>query len=658
MSLRPILGVLVGLLVVAGVEARAQLVISEVLFDPAGVDTGSQVVELRNLGAQPADVSGHWLFFPPSAWQFPPGAIVPAGGTVLLRINRTGSSTSDEFFTGIGGMRSLNRQDSLGLFSTNLFADPTKILDFVEWGRGGLGGEDVAVAAGLWSEGEPLDVESMRAGSTLSRAQAAPGVASWCVDGSPTIGEPNDECTLPVARSPVLLQEIGNLPAFSDEPHPVVELKNVGGNLEDLGGKFVVLGGEHAYQFPLETFVRPGETVILHLGVDSGEAGGSGGVLELFTGSGTFRPLHDADSVSFHSNGSIDDPTRLIDYVQWGAAGAPLEETAVLAGRWGTGEFVDAAGRREHGTIAARHSPDPDPPRGAGRWLVDNTPTLGDDNDAFPSNTIVVNEILIDPEGENAGASAVELASLIPDYEFDVGGYAVCIESPDIKGELRCYVIPEGTRLASGEHLVLRLNQTGADSTAELYTGPFVEIDSRTGVVALYASAGITEPNNMIDYARWGTDCSTGEEVAATVGMWLTGDTIDVEAARDGSSVSYRGRGNTSTSYRIDRTPSIGRDNDEEARQEPFRRGDCNDDGGVDISDAISMFGILFLGAYPPVCENACDTNDDELRDISDPVFLLNSLFRSREPLPAPGLECATEPEPGSLTCGSYLGCS
>ncbi len=58
-----------------------------------------------------------------------------------------------------------------------------------------------------------------------------------------------------------------------------------------------------------------------------------------------------------------------------------------------------------------------------------------------------------------------------------------------------------------------------------------------------------------------------------------------------------------------------------------FRRGDCNDDGDVNISDAVCALNWLFLGAPDPGCIAATNTNGDAAVDISDATFLLNHLF-------------------------------
>ena len=59
--------------------------------------------------------------------------------------------------------------------------------------------------------------------------------------------------------------------------------------------------------------------------------------------------------------------------------------------------------------------------------------------------------------------------------------------------------------------------------------------------------------------------------------------------------------------------------------QTPFLAG-CNDDGAVDISDAVFSLGSLFLGDGAPSCDDACDSNDDGAVDISDAIATLGGL--------------------------------
>ena len=85
--------------------------------------------------------------------------------------------------------------------------------------------------------------------------------------------------------------------------------------------------------------------------------------------------------------------------------------------------------------------------------------------------------------------------------------------------------------------------------------------------------------------------------------------------------------------------------------QEPFRRGDVDASGHLNLVDAILLIDRLFDGTQLP-CEVAADANADERFDLSDPLALVGHIFLSAPPLPAPGPDCGTDPAaPPSVTC-------
>jgi hypothetical protein len=652
-SLLRLLGAAAMVLCGPGSPLSAQLVISEVFYDPVGVNTGRQVVEITNTGATEVQMgpSGYWLYFQPARWQFPPGVVIPSQGIVLVNINRPGTASANEFFTGISGMRALKSKDALALFRSNAFADPAEIVDFVQWGSVGNGGEDVAIAAGIWPTSSFVAVTSLREGSSLAYDGAGDQPSDWCVDGSPTLGAPNDGCTPSFARSSVILHEVGYVRDGAGHYHPAVELKCVGDVLEDMGGRILSLANQHFFQFPLgtpDTLIGPGDILVVHLGVN-----GQNAPLEFYTGAGTFRDLHTADSVSLHAVQPATDPTTMIDFVQWGAAGAPLESAAVSAGLWDAGTFVDATDRKPRGSVASF-----DDGKGASRWTIDNTGTIGDENSAPPFVPVVINEVLVDPAGNSTGDCAVELKCELEDEAVNLGGMSLCTESTAAPGTLACFSFPPGTEIEPGGLLVVQLNRSGLPPAGVVNTGPFEELSPSGGEILLSLTGNAADPNNAIDYVRWGSGPPAGEETAVLAGIWSTGDSVAVGRVRDSSSLAYLGAGDDSSDFRVDWTPSLGADNAEEPRDEPFRRGDCNDDSKVDISDAIKIFGYLFLGDRAPFCNDACDSNDDSWQDISDPVFILNYLFLGSAPPPSPGPTiCGPDERADALSCSAYLSC-
>jgi hypothetical protein len=151
------------------------------------------------------------------------------------------------------------------------------------------------------------------------------------------------------------------------------------------------------------------------------------------------------------------------------------------------------------------------------------------------------------------------------------------------------------------------------------------------------------------------------------VGIWPQGAsaTVSVGTVRDGSSIAYvGGPGDTMDrpeGWRVDWTPSIGEDNEEPVRHLPFQRGDCNDDGRINITDGINLLGVLFLGNRVPLCDDACDANDSNTLDISDPIYMLNYLFQGGTPIAPPRIEdgCGPDTPNGStlMSCSAYTAC-
>lgn len=90
------------------------------------------------------------------------------------------------------------------------------------------------------------------------------------------------------------------------------------------------------------------------------------------------------------------------------------------------------------------------------------------------------------------------------------------------------------------------------------------------------------------------------------------------------------------------------------SERDSFLRGDCNDNGAVDISDAVCILNWLFATREEPACVAATNTNGDGVADISDATYLLSHLFQGGPPPVAPYPECG----PGPLEADDELGCA
>jgi len=88
-----------------------------------------------------------------------------------------------------------------------------------------------------------------------------------------------------------------------------------------------------------------------------------------------------------------------------------------------------------------------------------------------------------------------------------------------------------------------------------------------------------------------------------------------------------------------------------------FKRGDANDDGTINLADAISVLMYLFAGGAPPPCRKAADSNDSGDLNIADAIGVLTYLFGRGAPLPEPFEVCGMDPTPDELDCVSYSHC-
>jgi hypothetical protein len=197
---------------------RAQVILHEVLYDPAGTDMGLERIELKNLGTQTENLAG-WsvaVCYPGTLlnnrtyWPFGPGFKIDPGQIVTLHYLEAGIDTNDDFYTGTASSSFLcvtppknldNATGSVALFDTTncaLFSSPQHIQDFVQWG-GSTYHETQAGAAGIW----PFATSFKDVAEGRSIAAIGPGDSPefFFEDKSPTIGLPNEAPGAPQVMS-------------------------------------------------------------------------------------------------------------------------------------------------------------------------------------------------------------------------------------------------------------------------------------------------------------------------------------------------------------------------------------------------------------------------------------------------------------------------
>ncbi|MCZ6793885.1 MAG: hypothetical protein O7J95_09775 [Planctomycetota bacterium] len=196
----------------------------------------------------------------------------------------------------------------------------------------------------------------------------------------------------------------------------------------------------------------------------------------------------------------------------------------------------------------------------------------------------------------------------------------------------------------------------------------FVVDADRQGFVVASRTGGVFD---LVNYRAYDPLAPVESVLCAregsTVGLsWTPGEAYDsvevhreqqVAAVLDGAATSWSDPSplDRETFYRV-----VGRRGEfrsagvvcELPAKRPFIRGDVEENGDVNITDAIKILGYLFLGDDDPPCLDAADVDDDGEVIITDAVFLLNHLFgggaQPRPPFPEPG----HDPTEDDVTCG------
>ena len=94
----------------------------------------------------------------------------------------------------------------------------------------------------------------------------------------------------------------------------------------------------------------------------------------------------------------------------------------------------------------------------------------------------------------------------------------------------------------------------------------------------------------------------------------------------------------------------------------PFRRGDADTNGSLDLTDGIFILNYLFSGGRAPSCMESANTDNNLAIELTDAIAILQYLFLGAAPPTAPGpTDCGRDPEIGSpadLGCEHYpAGC-
>ena len=173
------------------------VLISEVMYDPTGTDTGEEWIELWNPGNVEINLTGYELGVRISSssskyFIFPSFTLLP-GRCVVIHWNATGSDTSETLYTGDLGSYKYNIRNKSGWVAlfTGSQHNKNTIIDYIEYGASGQTWESAASDAGIWTSGDYIPGVAAE-GNSLELIYGRSGDRSddWFEQDDPNPGDP------------------------------------------------------------------------------------------------------------------------------------------------------------------------------------------------------------------------------------------------------------------------------------------------------------------------------------------------------------------------------------------------------------------------------------------------------------------------------------
>ena len=192
--------------------------------------------------------------------------------------------------------------------------------------------------------------------------------------------------------------------------------------------------------------------------------------------------------LGLYSSNQFTSSEAIVDFVQWGAAGAARENVAVNAGIWTTGEFVPVVEDSNNSIVYDGDG------NGASNWAESTTVTIGAENvltmPAENRESIVFNEV------QYGNLDRVEIYNN-GDITVDLSTYWLCL-GPGRYAQIGNLTPVSGTvELPAGEFLVLPFDMGNADGLGLYSTNTFGSSDAIVDFVQ-WGEAGSPRENMMV----------------------------------------------------------------------------------------------------------------------------------------------------------------
>ncbi|MDP2360974.1 MAG: lamin tail domain-containing protein [bacterium] len=165
--------------------ARAGIHFNEVCYDPEGVDTGQEWIELINTGTEPVSLDG-WLLDCNGPNLILPAVQLGPGQVLVIHNNAVEALPHTQQEVWFAGPSLGNTHGFLGLWRSDA-QNLGNLVDYLQYGQVGHSWEGQAIEAGLWPAGAFLpDVEQ---GHSLHYRGTGLGPEAWYDEAEPVPGQ-------------------------------------------------------------------------------------------------------------------------------------------------------------------------------------------------------------------------------------------------------------------------------------------------------------------------------------------------------------------------------------------------------------------------------------------------------------------------------------
>jgi hypothetical protein len=136
-------------------------------------------------------------------------------------------------------------------------------------------------------------------------------------------------------------------------------------------------------------------------------------------------------------------------------------------------------------------------------------------------------------------------------------------------------------------------------------------------------SSAATDPDGDQLYYKW----DWGDETSDWMGPYNSGETADADH-------SWTTAGTYSVAVKVKDQYDVESGWSDPASITLVGRGDSNNDGDINVADAVFLITFIFKDGPSPDPFEAGDANCDDAVNVGDPVYLINYIFKDG---PAPG---------------------